>query len=123
MDSFSKKGYTPAVTIEGKKDILGIWIGEAESSKFWMSVLADLKNRGVKDLLICSVDGLKGFEDAIKASFPKAEIQKCVVHQIRNSTKSVSYTHLRAHETRHDLVCRLLLEKKKKKKKKITSND
>jgi len=80
-----------AVTIEGKKDILGIWIGEAESSKFWMGVLADLRNRGVKDLLICSVDGLKGFEEAIKASFPKAEIQKCVVHQIRNSTKFVSY--------------------------------
>jgi len=56
-----------------------------------MGVLADLRNRGVKDLLICSVDGLKGFEDAIKASFPKAEIQKCVVHQIRNSTKFVSY--------------------------------
>jgi transposase-like protein len=54
-----------------------------------MGVLADLRNRGVKDLLICSVDGLKGFEDAIKASFPKAEIQKCVVHQIRNSTKFV----------------------------------
>jgi transposase-like protein len=68
-----------SVTIDGKKDILGIWIGEAESSKFWMSVLADLKNRGVKDLLICSFDGLKGFEEAIKASFPKAEIQKCIV--------------------------------------------
>ena len=79
------------ITTEGKKDILGIWIGEAESSKFWMNVLADLKNRGVKDLLIASVDGLKGFEEAIKATFPKAEIQKCIVHQIRNSTKFVNY--------------------------------
>ena len=80
-----------AITLEGKKDILGIWIGEAESSKFWMSVLADLKNRGVTDILIASVDGLKGFEEAIKATFPKAEIQKCIVHQIRNSTKFVNY--------------------------------
>ncbi len=60
-----------AVTIEGKKDILGIWIREAESSKFWMGVLADLRNRGVRDILICSVDGLKGSEDAIKATYPK----------------------------------------------------
>ncbi len=79
------------ITTEGKKDILGIWIGEVESSKFWMNVLADLKNRGVKDLLIVSVDGLKGFEEAIKATFPKAEIQKCIVHQIRNSTRFVNY--------------------------------
>lgn len=80
-----------AITIEGKKDILGIWIGEAESSKFWMTVLADLKNRGVKDILIASVDGLKGFEEAIRATFPKTEIQKCIVHQIRNSTRFVNY--------------------------------
>ena len=80
-----------AITIEGKKEILGIWIGEAESSKFWMTVLADLKNRGVKDILIASVDGLKGFEEAIRATFPKTEIQKCIVHQIRNSTRFVNY--------------------------------
>lgn len=79
------------ITIDGMKEILGIWIGEAESSKFWMNVLADLKNRGVKDILIASVDGLNGFEDAIKASYPKTEIQKCIVHQIRTSTKFVNY--------------------------------
>lgn len=79
------------ITIEGKKEILGLWIGEAESSKFWMNVLSDLKNRGVKDILIASVDGLNGFEEAIKAIFPNTEIQKCVVHQIRTSTKFVSY--------------------------------
>lgn len=84
-----------ALTIEGKKQVLGIWIGEAESSKFWMSVLSDIKNRGVKDILIACVDGLKGFEEAIKAIFPKTEIQKCVVHQIRNSTKFVSYKDLK----------------------------
>ena len=79
------------ITIEGMKSVLGIWIGEAESSKFWMNVLVDLKNRGVKDILIASVDGLKGFVEAIESVFPKTEIQKCVVHQIRNSTKFVSY--------------------------------
>jgi len=87
-----KTAYTVfAITIEGKKEILGIWIGEAESSKFWMNVLSDLKNRGVKDILISSVDGLSGFELAIKAAFPKTEIQRCIVHQIRNSTRFVNY--------------------------------
>lgn len=87
-----KTGYVVfAVTIEGKKEVLGIWIGETESSKFWMSVLADLKNRGVNDILIASVDGLSGFEEAIKSIYSKTEIQKCVVHQIRNSTKFVNY--------------------------------
>lgn len=79
------------ITIEGMKSVLGIWIGEAESSKFWMNVLVDLKNRGVKDILIASVDGLKGFSEAISSVFPKTEIQRCIVHQIRNSTKFVSY--------------------------------
>ena len=74
-----------------EKDILGIWVGEAESSKFWMKVLADLKNRGVKDILIACVDGLKGFEEAIKSTFSETEIQQCIVHQIRNSTKFVNY--------------------------------
>lgn len=87
-----KTAYTVfALTIEGKKEILGIWIGEAESSKFWMNILSDLKNRGVKDILIASVDGLTGFEVAIKAAFPKTEIQRCIVHQIRNSTRFVNY--------------------------------
>ncbi len=80
-----------SITTEGKKEIPGIWIGEAESSKFWMSILSDLRNRGVKDILIASVDGLNGFEEAIKAVFPKTEIQRCIVHQIRNSTKFVNY--------------------------------
>lgn len=80
-----------AITIEGKKDVLGIWIGEAESAKFWMAVLADQKNRGVKDILIASVDGLKGFETAIESMFPQTEIQQCIIHQIRNSTKFVNY--------------------------------
>lgn len=79
------------ITIEGRKQVLGIWIGESESAKFWMKVLVDLKNRGVKDILIASVDGLKGFEEAISTVFPKTEVQQCIVHQIRNSTKFVGY--------------------------------
>ncbi len=79
------------ITLEGKRDVLGIWIGESESSKFWMKVLVDLKNRGVKDILISSVDGLKGFQEAIESVFPKTEVQGCIVHQIRNSTRFVSY--------------------------------
>jgi len=84
------------VDLQGRKEVLGIWIGEAESAKFWMKVLIDLKNRGVCDVLIASVDGLKGFKEAIEAVFPQADIQQCVIHQIRNSTKYVSYKDLKA---------------------------
>jgi putative transposase len=80
-----------AINTEGLKEVLGIWIGEAESSKFWMSVITDLRNRGVKDILIASVDGLNGFEEAIKAVYPRTEVQRCIVHQIRNSTRFVNY--------------------------------
>ncbi len=79
------------INLLGMKDILGVYIGEAESSKFWLSVLTDLKFRGVKDILIACIDGLKGFPEAIETALPKTEIQKCVVHQIRNSTKFVNY--------------------------------
>ena len=84
-----------AINVEGKKEVLGIWIGEAESAKFWMKVLVDLKNRGVKDILIASVDGLKGFSEAIGAVFPKTEVQKCIVHQVRTSTRFVNYKDLK----------------------------
>lgn len=75
----------------GFKDILGIWIGENEGAKFWLGVVNDLRNRGIKDILIACVDGLKGFPDAIKTVFPDTEIQTCVIHQIRNSYKYISY--------------------------------
>jgi putative transposase len=80
-----------AINLEGMKEILGIWIGEAESAKFWMNVVCDLQARGVKDIFIASVDGLNGFEEAICSVFPNTEIQKCIVHQIRTSTKFVAY--------------------------------
>lgn len=79
------------IDMEGYKDILGIWIGEAEGAKFWLGVCNDLKNRGVKDILIACMDGLKGLPDAIKAVFPEVNIQSCIIHQIRNSIKYVSY--------------------------------
>lgn len=79
------------VDLDGKKDVLGIWIGENESAKFWLSVLNELRNRGVQDILIICVDNLSGFSEAITACYPEAEIQKCIVHQIRNSIRYVSY--------------------------------
>ena len=79
------------ITLEGKKEVLGIWIGENETSKYWLTVLNDVKRRGVEDVLIFAIDGLNGFNEAIKAVYPKAEIQRCIVHQIRNSLKFVSY--------------------------------
>ncbi len=79
------------ITIEGKKEIIGIWIGENETSKYWLTVLNDIKKRGVEDVLIFAIDGLNGFSEAISAVYPKAEIQRCIVHQIRNSLKFVSW--------------------------------
>ncbi|MCK5294662.1 MAG: IS256 family transposase [Arcobacteraceae bacterium] len=79
------------VTLEGKKEIIGIWIGENETSKYWLTVLNDIQKRGVQDVLIFAIDGLNGFNEAISAVYPKAEIQRCIVHQIRNSLKFVSW--------------------------------
>lgn len=88
----SKAAYTClAVDLCGYKDMLGIWIGQAESAKFWMNILTELRNRGVKDILIACVDGLTGFTDAIAAVFPETRVQKCIIHQIRNSLKYVSF--------------------------------
>jgi len=81
------------VTISGIKDVLGIWVGENESAKYWLSVLTDLKNRGVKDIFIAAIDGLTGFREAIRAIYPNTEIQRCIIHQIRNSTKYIPYKH------------------------------
>lgn len=74
---------------DGKKDLLGMYISKSEGSNFWLSVLSDLQNRGVKDILITCIDGLKGFPDAIKSVFPETNVQLCIVHQIRNSLKYV----------------------------------
>lgn len=79
------------VNLEGHKQLLGLWIGEKEGSKFWLSILTELKNRGVRDILIACVDGLTGFPDAIASEFPKTEVQLCIVHMVRNSLRYVSW--------------------------------
>jgi len=84
------------VDLNGIKDVLGLWVGENESAKFWLSVMNEIKNRGVDDILIACVDGLTGFVDAIGAVYPKTEIQQCIIHQIRNSTRFVSYKDIKA---------------------------
>ena len=87
----SKAVYTIlGVGIDGKKEVLGLYLSEAEGANFWLSVITDLQARGVEDILIASVDGLKGFPEAINAIFPKTEVQLCIVHQIRNSIKYVA---------------------------------
>ena len=79
------------ITVDGMKDVLGMWIGENEGAKFWFKVCTELKNRGVKDILIACIDGLKGFPDAIKSVFPDTAVQLCIIHQIRNSFKYISW--------------------------------
>jgi putative transposase len=79
------------ITREGTKDILGLWIEQTEGAKFWLKVMTELKNRGVQDVLICLVDGLKGFPEAIEAAFPQAQIQTCIVHLMRHSLSYCSW--------------------------------
>jgi putative transposase len=79
------------VRIDGLKEVLGIWISETEGAKFWLSVLTELKNRGVRDIFIACVDGLVGFGEAIRAAFPSAIVQRCIVHQVRSSLSFVTY--------------------------------
>lgn len=84
------------IDMNGHKDVLGMYIGENESAKFWLSMMNGLKNRGVKDILIACVDGLSGFPQAIEAVFPNTEVQHCMIHQIRKSTRFVSYKDIKA---------------------------
>ena len=92
----SKAIYTIlGVDMEGKKEVLGLYQGESESASFWLQVLSDLSQRGIKDILIASIDNLKGFADAIENIFPKSEVQLCVIHQIRNSLKYIPWKNQR----------------------------
>jgi putative transposase len=84
------------VDLDGRKDVLGMWVGENESAKFWATVLNGLKNRGVEDIFIACTDNLTGFSSAIETVYPKTEIQNCIIHQLRNSSKYVSYKDLKA---------------------------
>ena len=84
------------IDLSGHKDVLGMWVGENESAKYWTTVLNSLRNRGVEDVFIACTDNLTGFDNAIEAVFPKADIQNCIIHQLRNSSKYVSYKDLKA---------------------------
>ena len=84
------------VNLEGHKELLGLWLAETEGSKFWLGVLTELQNRGVKDILIACVDGLKGFPDAIATAYPQTQIQLCIVHMVRNSLKFVPWKDYKA---------------------------
>lgn len=91
------------VNLEGHKELLGLWLSENEGAKFWLNVLTELQNRGVKDILIACVDGLKGFPDAISTAFPDTQIQLCIIHMVRNSLKYVSWKDYKA--VTADLKC------------------
>ncbi|KLN63986.1 IS256 family transposase [Vibrio sp. VPAP30] len=84
------------VNMEGQKELLGMWLSETEGAKFWLNVLTELQNRGIKDILIACVDGLKGFPDAINTAFPETQIQLCIVHMVRNSVKYVPWKDYKA---------------------------
>lgn len=85
-----------AINLAGQKELLGLWLAETEGAKFWLSVLTELKTRGVQDILIACVDGLKGFPDAIQVEYPHAKVQLCIVHMVRNSLKYVSWKDYKA---------------------------
>jgi transposase-like protein len=84
------------IDLDGRKDVLGMWVGENESAKYWATVLNSLRNRGVEDVFIACTDNLTGFSNAIEAVFPKTDIQNCIIHQLRNSSKYVSYKDLKS---------------------------
>ena len=94
------------INTEGQKELMGMWIAENEGAKFWLSVLTELQNRGVEDILIACVDGLKGFPDAIHAVFPQTNVQLCIVHMVRNSLKYVSWKDYKAVTTDLKLIYR-----------------
>lgn len=85
-----------AITLEGRKDVIGLQIGENESSKYWLGILNELKNRGVKDVMVICADGLTGIKEAISTAFPSTEYQRCIVHRVRNTLKYVSYKDMKS---------------------------
>src|SRR2546427_9547578 len=93
MDTLKTKRFTLAigVSLAGMKEVLGLWIAQTEGAKFWLQVVTELKNRGVSDIFIACVDGLKGFPEAIETVFPKTEVQLCIVHLVRHSLNYVGW--------------------------------
>lgn len=84
------------INLDGQKELLGMWLAENEGAKFWLNVLTELKNRGLNDILIACVDGLKGFPEAINAVYPETQIQLCIVHMVRNSLRFVAWKDYKA---------------------------
>jgi putative transposase len=84
------------VTLSGNKELLGMWLAQNEGAKFWLAVLTELQNRGVKDIFIACVDGLTGFPEAIESVYPQTRVQLCMVHLVRNSLRYVSHKHMRS---------------------------
>jgi len=84
------------VNLEGHKELLGLWLADTEGAKFWLSVLTELRNRGVEDILIACVDGLKGFPEAIASEYPQTQVQLCIVHMVRNSLRYVTWKDYKA---------------------------
>ena len=84
------------VNLEGHKELLGLWLADTEGAKFWLSVLTELRNRGVEDILIACVDGLKGFPEAIASEYPQTQVQLCIVHMVRNSLRFVPWKDYKA---------------------------
>lgn len=108
----NKSVYTAiGINMEGNKEVLGLWIADTEGAKFWMSIITELKNRGLEDILIACIDGLKGFPEAINSIYPKTRIQLCIVHMIRNSTKFVSWKERKVLCTDLKKVYRAITEK------------
>jgi putative transposase len=88
----TKAAYTClAIDLEGRKDLLGLWVGQSEGAHFWLNIMTELKNRGVEDILIACVDGLKGFPETINTVFPKTAVQLCIIHMVRNTLKRISF--------------------------------
>jgi putative transposase len=98
------------VDMEGRKDVLGLWGSSNESAKFWLGVLTELKNRGVRDVLIACVDGLKGFPQAIESVFPEAQVQTCIVHMVRARLNYVSWKERRQVAAGLKAICRAATE-------------
>jgi transposase-like protein len=99
------------VNQDGLKEVLGIYIGKNESSKYWLGILNELKNREVKDILVLCADGLTGMKEAVATAYPKTEYQRCIVHQVRNTLKYVSYKHRKEFATDLKTIYKLLMRK------------
>lgn len=127
MDEFNKSLYFAlAVNMDGYKELLGMWISPNEGAKFWLSVLTEIHNRGVKDILIPCVDGLTGFPNAIETVFPKTQVQLCIVHMVRISVAFVpwqqQFDKLTDHANKFVLTSRRFMLRQRNRRQRLTSN-